>query len=83
MFVSLIGLSAGILCTLSFIPQVIKIWKDKSAKGLSLPTFLVFFLGILLWLIYGCLLGNFPIILANSMTLVLVLIILIFKFRYG
>lgn len=69
--VTALGLLAATLTTLAFLPQVIKTWRLKSAEDLSLGTFSMFFAGVLCWLIYGWLIGDLPIILANSVTLVL------------
>lgn len=78
----IIGILAGILCTISFIPQVIKIFRTKQARDLSLVTFIVFFIGIALWLIYGLLIKELPIILANVVGLILVLLIIVMKVKY-
>ncbi|BAQ66910.1 SemiSWEET transporter [Geminocystis sp. NIES-3709] len=80
--VTIIGLMAGSLTTISFLPQVIKTWRSKSAKDISLSMFLSFCLGVLLWIIYGFLLGELPIIIANFITLVLAGTILFFKLKY-
>jgi MtN3 and saliva related transmembrane protein len=77
--VKIIGLLAGILTTISFLPQVIQTWKTKSAKDLSLPMFLIFFLGTILWLIYGIMIDSLPVTIANAVTMVLAFILLIFK----
>ncbi|MCH2082780.1 MAG: SemiSWEET transporter [Saprospiraceae bacterium] len=74
-----IGLIAGVLTTLSFVPQVYRTWKTKSADDLSLGMFLMFTLGVILWLIYGFLIDDLPIILANIVTLSLAGTLLIFK----
>ena len=79
----IIGLVAGILCTISFLPQVMKIFKTKHTGDLSLATFLILSLGVLLWLIYGVLIKQTPIILANGAILVLALLILAMKIKYG
>lgn len=78
-----IGILAGILCTISFIPQVIKIFKTKHTKDLSLVTFFVFSLGVFFWLIYGILIKEFPVILANAAMLILALLIVGMKIKYG
>jgi len=78
-----IGLVAAFLTTVAFLPQVIKTWKTKSAKDLSLGMFLIFSTGVLLWLIYGLLVNDLPIILANIFTLSLSTIILYFKIKHG
>jgi MtN3 and saliva related transmembrane protein len=77
-----LGILAGILTTVSFLPQVMKTWKSQSAKDLSLGMFLIFSLGIALWLVYGILINDLPVILANMVTLVLSLTLLFFKFRF-
>ena len=79
----IVGSLAGILCTLSFIPQVIKIAKTKHTKDLSLATFSAFFVGISLWLAYGILIREWPVIIANAVTLILVLYIVIMKIKHG
>jgi len=71
-YVTAIGLVAATLTTLAFLPQVIKTWKSKSAEDLSLGTFSMICAGVFCWLIYGLLIGDLPIILANAVTLVLV-----------
>jgi MtN3 and saliva related transmembrane protein len=81
-FVELLGLIAGTLTTISFLPQLVKIVKNKSAKDVSLLMFLIFTLGILLWLVYGILTLTLAIIIANSVTIVLALSILILKIKY-
>lgn len=78
----IIGLVAGLLTTISFIPQVIKTWQSKSAKDLSLVMFLLYCAGMLLWTIYGFMLNELPLILWNVITLVLSLVILFFKIKF-
>ncbi len=78
-----IGLIAGILTTIAFLHQVIKAFKTKHTKDLSLATFVIFSIGIVLWLIYGILIKQIPIILANVAALVLALLILVMKIKYG
>jgi MtN3 and saliva related transmembrane protein len=80
--IELIGLVAGGLTTVSFLPQVIKTWKSKSAKDLSLVMFSLFCLGIVLWLIYGLLIHSLPVILSNAFTLILSSTILFFKLKF-
>lgn len=80
--IEILGLIAGALTTIAFVPQVIKTWKSKSAKDISLNMFLLFCTGVALWLIYGIITADFPIIIANAMTLLLALCILYFKLRY-
>lgn len=79
----IIGIIAGALCTISFLPQVARILRTRNTKDLSLSTFLIFSLGICLWLIYGLLIKDIPVIAANAFTLILVLIIVALKIRHG
>lgn len=78
----MLGLSAGSLTTLSFIPQVLKTWHSKSADDISTGMFGLFSVGVMLWLIYGIYLHSLPIILANAITLVLSIAILVLKYYY-
>jgi MtN3 and saliva related transmembrane protein len=79
----IIGLLAGLLCTVSFLPQVIKAFKTRRTKDLSLATFSILSAGLFLWIIYGILINQIPIILTNVMILVLSLLILGMKLKYG
>jgi len=78
----IIGIVAGILCTLSFLPQVVKILKTKRTKDLSLTAFSALSLGVFLWLIYGILIKEFPVIAANAVTFVLSSSIVVMKIKY-
>tara|TARA_B100001113_G_scaffold18061_1_gene13444 strand:- start:713 stop:970 length:258 start_codon:yes stop_codon:yes gene_type:complete len=80
-FYESIGIIAAILTTSAFIPQVYKIYKEKKAQGVSLMMYLIMFVGVLLWLIYGVLIGSIAIIIANSVTAVLQLFVIIFKLK--
>ena len=79
----LLGLSAGSLTTISFVPQVIKTWRSKSADDISTGMFAIFSIGLVMWLIYGLYLESLPIIIANTVTLVLTIVMLILKYRYS
>ncbi|MEI8348540.1 MAG: SemiSWEET transporter [Candidatus Omnitrophota bacterium] len=79
----IVGMIAGVFCTISFVPQVLKIFRTKQAKDLSLFAFSFFSFGIILWLIYGLLIKDAAIIVANSVTLVLALLIVAMKVKYG
>jgi MtN3 and saliva related transmembrane protein len=78
----ILGIVAGTLTTIAFIPQVIKIYKMKDAKELSVVTFSVFSCGVFLWLVYGIMVHEWPIIIANGITLILSFSILIMKLKY-
>ncbi len=81
-FITIIGLAAGFCTTIAFFPQALKTWKSKSAKDLSLGMYSIMCTGVTLWLIYGILISDFPIIIANAATLTLALSILYFKLTY-
>jgi MtN3 and saliva related transmembrane protein len=78
-----LGLAAAFCSTVAFVPQVMKTWRSRSTADISLGMYLVLVLGIVLWLAYGALLGDTPLIVANGITLVLAGGILVFKLRYG
>ncbi len=77
-----IGTTAAFCTTLSFLPQLVRVWQRKSARDISLVMFLVFSFGLTCWLVYGIGIGSVPVIAANSITLVFTLAILVLKFRY-
>lgn len=79
---TLIGLAAGFCTTIAFLPQAIKTWKTKSAKDLSLGMYSVFCTGVLLWLTYGFLINDLPIIITNIITIILAASILYFKLSF-
>ena len=76
-----LGLMAGGLTTASFVPQVTKIWKSKSAEDVSLVMFIAFCVGVGLWLTYGIIKQDWAILLTNGVTLVLGLAILAMKLK--
>lgn len=77
-----IGFIAAILTTGAFMPQVFQTWKTKDVSGLNLPMLVIFFIGILLWLIYGILLNSPSIIFANIITSITSFLLVLFKIRY-
>jgi len=79
---TIIGTIAGILTTVSFLPQAIKVWQSKSAKDLSLIMYIFSSVGVFLWMIYGIMLNELPIIIPNFFTLILALFILTIKIIY-
>ncbi len=79
----IIGICAASLTTISFLPQVIKAWKTKQTSDLSLLMVVLLLLGVFLWLVYGLMLKQSPIILANSVTLVLAITLLGLKLKYS
>ncbi len=80
---SIIGLIAATLTTAAFIPQVIQTWKSRSAKDLSLGLVSMLTFGTLMWLVYGLMINDLPVILANIISFVLNASLFYFKIRYG
>jgi MtN3 and saliva related transmembrane protein len=79
MNIEIIGFIAAAITTSAYMPQAYKIWKTKKAESVSLSMYLVMFLGISLWLIYGVCINKPSIIIANTLTLLIILMILYFK----
>ena len=80
--VDLLGFLAGIFTTIAFIPQVLKTWNSKSAEDVSLLMFIFFLLGVLLWCVYGWEIHSIPVIIANIITFLLALSIVVLKLIY-
>jgi len=81
--IDIVGYLAGTLVVLSLLPQIIKSWKTKSTGDLSLPRYIVYIVGVSLWLIYGILLPNYPMLIMNIAALSLALVMLYLKLKYG
>ena len=80
--IEILGLVAGTITSITFLPQVVKIWQTKSARDLSLTMLLLLMLGVVLWLIYGLVVMSAAIIYTNSMVLAMSLIMLYFKLKF-
>ena len=80
--VNVIGLMAAVCTTVSFVPQLIRVWRLRSAREISLIMFLIFSLGTFLWLLYGIFIHSVPVILANAVTMALSLAILALKLYF-
>ena len=78
----ILGLVATCFTTSSFIPQVWRTWKTRDVSGISLSTYLIISVGLILWLIYGWLKGDLPLMIANSMMVVLTGAITVMKLRF-
>jgi MtN3 and saliva related transmembrane protein len=78
-----IGYLAAALTTLSFVPQALQIIRSKDTRGISMPMYLSFTVGVACWIGYGIVLGSWPMIAANLVTLALAATILALKLRYG
>ena len=77
-----IGYMAALMTTIAFVPQALMTWKNKHANGVSLGMYIVFTVGIALWLVYGFFLHVWPVIIANAVTLMLASFILVMKIIY-
>ena len=82
-YIEVIGLIAAFLTTAAFLPQVYKTWKTKDVSSLSLPMLTMFFVGVIMWLIYGFLIESLAIILANAITLISLFLLVYFKLKYS
>ena len=80
--VEFVGLAAAALTTGAMLPQALKVWRSKSARDLSLIMYLMFWAGVALWVVYGVAIGSPAVIASNVSALLMVTVILYFKFRY-
>ena len=78
----LLGLVATCFTTSSFVPQVWRTWKTRDVSGISLPTYVIITIGLALWLVYGWLRGDMPLMVANAVMLVLTGAITVMKLRF-
>jgi MtN3 and saliva related transmembrane protein len=81
--IDFVGASGAVLTTLCWLPQVLKVIREKETRALSLPATVAFSLGVVLWLVYGLAIGDWPLIGSNAATLALMAPILAMKLRYG
>ncbi|HET8886356.1 MAG TPA: SemiSWEET transporter [Salinimicrobium sp.] len=80
---NILGLTAGLCTTVAVVPQLIKAYKTKEAEDVSLKMFLVLLTGLSLWVVYGIIKKDFPIIITNSIAVILNSLMLYFIFKYG
>jgi len=80
--VTVLGMMAGSMTTLAYLPQLVKVWRSKSAEDISWAMLIILCAGILMWLIYGTYVHDLPVITANMVTLMLTSIILGLKVHY-
>jgi MtN3 and saliva related transmembrane protein len=78
----ILGYSAGAVTSLTFLPQVIRTWKLKSARDISLMMFLIAAVNEIMWIVYGALLDNWVIISTNAIVLCMSMVMIFFKLRY-
>jgi MtN3 and saliva related transmembrane protein len=81
-FVTIIGYLAAFGTTASFLPQAVKTIQTKDTSGISLPMYILFTVGTLLWLIYGIMAPSLPVAVANAITLIFATTILLYKIKY-
>ena len=74
---------AGTFCTIACIPQLVKIFKTKDTRSVSLMTFAFSAAGSLLWLVYGIMIGEVPFVVANAIVLLITFSIVVMKIKYG
>lgn len=80
--ITFFGLLAGTFTTISFLPQAVKSWKLKETKDISFPMLFTLLLGISFWLIYGIGIGDFPLMISNTITLLIISIVMGLKIKY-
>jgi MtN3 and saliva related transmembrane protein len=80
--IELMGYVAAFCTTAAFIPQVLLVWRQRSAKSISLAMYLSFCFGVFLWLCYGIIIGAWPLAINNGVTLVLASAVLVMKWRF-
>jgi MtN3 and saliva related transmembrane protein len=81
-YVTIVGLAAAAITVFSLFPQLVKVWKTKSTKDISLGMFSLFCIGVFLWFVYGILMKDLPIIIANFLGFIQAFIILMLKVKY-
>jgi MtN3 and saliva related transmembrane protein len=77
-----VGYVAACLTTVSFIPQVLKVWQTRSARDVSLGMYVLFSLGVAMWLLYGLMINAWPVVIANAITLLLAGAVLVMKLKF-
>lgn len=82
-YMEYIGFVAAFLTTSAFLPQVYKTWKTKDVSALSLPMLSMFFLGLVLWLVYGFLKNSPSMIIANGITIISSIFLIYFKIKFS
>ncbi|HVZ16606.1 MAG TPA: SemiSWEET transporter [Terriglobales bacterium] len=83
MVFAVIGYAAGFCTTISFVPQVVRAWRTRHADDIAWGWLIIFEVGLGLWLTYGVIVHNWPMILANSVTLTLCTMLIVMKYRFA
>ena len=81
-YIDIIGFSAGLFTSIALLPQVVKAWKTKLTRDVSLVWATTLTIGVFLWLVYGILINSLPIMIANSVTFILAITVLILKIKH-
>ena len=79
---NLVGYAAAVLTTVAFVPQALKSWQTRDLSGVSLPMYSLFAAGVAMWFVYGVMLGSWPIIIANAITIILASVVLTLKLMH-
>jgi MtN3 and saliva related transmembrane protein len=79
---NLVGYVAAALTTVAFVPQALKSWQTRDLSGVSLPMYSLFTAGVAMWFVYGVMLGSWPIIIANAITIILASVVLTLKLMH-
>lgn len=82
-YIDILGYVAGVLVVISLLPQVIKSWKTQSTKDISLSRYVIYVLGLILWVAYAAIIHNGPVAIMNGVGLVLAVSILYLKIKHG
>lgn len=77
-----LGFAAAACTTFSFVPQVLLVWRNRAADGVSTSMYLIFIVGVALWLCYGLMIGSLPVVVANALTLILASSVLLMKWHF-
>lgn len=81
--ITILGLIAGGLTTFSLVPQLLRIIRTKHTKDLSLNTYIILTVGVFLWFVYGLFVRDAAVIVANAVTFIFALSIVLYKIKYG
>jgi len=80
--ITLVGSISAALTTVAFVPQALRVWRLRDARDISLPTFAIFSVGLVGWVVYGTEVASIPIVAANFVTLLIALAIVVLKIRF-
>jgi len=82
-WITYVGFAAAAITTISHAPQVFKSWKTKKAHDVSLLMYIILVVGVATWLVYGILIKDYPLIVANTITFILTFSVLVLRIKYG